>query len=97
MYPLSLRHLFSESVLSASTYEHVLLAFRHADPQRTRREAAAHLSLGLYCHVPRADLELILPCAHVQMPHVQRAQFILFTTLGALAGWPLLFTEVLYT
>lgn len=93
--PLSFLSLFEQSVLTAPTYGHVLLAYRHKDLRHAASRNPNHIALALFRDVPQFDLELLLPHQQVQMPPLQRAQFIAFSALGALAGWPLLYHETL--
>jgi hypothetical protein len=93
--PLSLISLFEQSVLTAPTYGHVLLAYRHKDLRHAASSNPNHIALALFRDVPQFDLELLLPHQKVQMPPLQRAQFIAFSALGAMAGWPLFYHETL--
>ncbi len=53
------------------------------------------MALSLFRDVPKVDLELLLPHQQVKMPPLQRGQFVLFSLLGACAGWPLLYEQAL--
>lgn len=92
---LSLRSLFEETSLSAPTYGHVLLAYRHADALAEAHGNEAHVALGIFRRVPQSDLELLLPHMQVRMPEMQLYQFYAAGLIGLLAASPLLQHETL--
>jgi len=53
-------------VLTAPTYGHVLLAYRHKDPALAASRNPSHVALALFREVPRFDLELLLPHQQVR-------------------------------
>ena len=79
---LSLRSLFEETSLSAPTYGHVLLAYRHADALAEAHGNEAHVALGIFRRVPQSDLELLLPHMQVRMPEMQLYQFYAAGLIG---------------
>ena len=92
---LSLVRLLEETTLSAPTYRHVLLVYRHTQSGREAHGNGSHVALGLYRNVPQSDLELLLPHMVVTMPELQRGQFIAMSALGLWAASPLLAHEAM--
>jgi len=92
---LSLVRLLEETTLSAPTYRHVLLVYRHTQSGREAHGNGSHVALGLYRNVPQSDLELLLPHMVVTMPELQRGQFVAMSAVGLWAASPLLAHEAM--